>query len=224
MGYFLNHGTNCETLKRWRMSIHPEIRTWFSPSNSNHVAIVLLREGDLHPQFLWGRRLLYCDFFCFCSPQSRFYLQTTSTWAQKDQLLMAMPRENIITTNLLFQQTAIAHFLLEWAQHSNLVRLKDCFLDQLQEFQAEKRKFKDEQHLTLMTSHYVFWVKPSSLMTAGFFPFWLKRSKTCHSVTILHSHIFAHRYFTINPQKELETPLLNCCTNQLAEDLPKWQT
>lgn len=124
---------------------------------------------------------------------------------------MAMPGKNIIITNLLFQQTAIAYFLLQWTQHSYLVRMKDCFLDQLQKFQAEKRKLKDEQPLTLTSLFF-----DSSLQALWqwvFFPFWLKRSKTCHSVTTLHSHIFAQWYFIINPQKNLlETPLLNYCT------------
>lgn len=115
----------------------------------------------------------------------------TGIWALKDQLLMAMPRENIIKTNLLFQQTAIAHFLLEWTKHSYLVKLKECFLDQLQKFQVKKRKLKDQQHindisLCLLTQA----LKPYD---SGFSsPFWLKRLKPCHSWSPCYIHTYLH--------------------------------
>lgn len=120
MGYFLNHETNCETLKRWRMSVPPEIKPWFSPSNSNQVATTLFSFMRGRSRSIFPISLEEIAFSRFASalPNPGFYLQMTSIWAQKDQLLMAMPRENVIKTNLLFQQLAIVHFF--WSKHSTL--------------------------------------------------------------------------------------------------------
>lgn len=136
---------------------------------------------------------------------------------------MVMPGKNIIITNLLFQQTAIAYFLLQWTQHSYLVRMKDCFLDQLQKFQAEKRKLKDEQPLTLTS--LCFLTQAFKLYDSGFFSLFDWKDQKLATLSPLYIHTYLHSGISSLTLKKTSWKLLCWTTVQPpGEDLPKGQT
>lgn len=180
----------------------PEIRPLFStdstPCHSYQVAIIVFfYERKIYLNKFFGGTdcllvIIHTVFIASALPNPGFFLQMKSTWAQKDQPFMAMPRQNIIKTKLL--HSANCYCSLYWSEHSiiPLMGQSEGLFPWPTAKISRENQTSEMNSIELMISPLCLLPQFSSQQSEGFFPLFDWKGQKFATLSSLYILIYLH--------------------------------